>query len=280
MRHISFASDAAQEHYSVAMLIKGSAFNKYDLGRNYVKPLSEQGIDTNEVIAFTLAYEGNKAPVKLIKEYLDELLPLLKDLKTSLIYVADANYFKVLTKQSKAEIHHGYVLPCKIKGYEHMHVVLGINYQAMIYNPELQQKLDLSLDTLANQAKGTYEALGTGIIHSAQYPEGTQAIREALQSLHQYPSLGADIEAFSLQFNEAGIGTISFAWDEHNGIAFAVDYRPYPEPVQGLYGEYLHNAPVKKLLKEFFEQYQGEITWHNGVYDIKVIIYELWMKSL
>ena len=287
MRHHIFEEASS---YNVAVLIKSTSFNKQELLNNYVNPLVAQGIPMDSMIAFTLQYNpSGKASVKEIKQYLTNLLPALDSLSVKYLYVADSNYFKVLAGQTKAEPHYGYVLPCKIKGYEHMQVVLGMNYQALIYNPDLQAKLTLSLNTLASSIQGTYSALGSGIIHSAEYPETTESIAAALEKLHQYPSLSCDIEAFSLRFNKAGIGTIAFAWDKHNGVAFPVDYKPIlcqadidaaPMEAKELHGYYLPNPEVKRLLKKFFTEYKGKITWHNGVFDIKIIIYELWMKPV
>lgn len=283
MRHHLFEES---DSYSIALLIKSSAFNKQDLYVNYVHPLGEMGVAAKEIIAFTLDYnEAGKAPAGHIKDYLAKLLPALDSLKVRTLYVADSSYFKVLAGQGKAEPHHGYVLPCKVKGFEHMNVVLGMNYQALIYNPELQAKLNKSIRTVGDHALGSYLAPGSGIIHSAQYPETVQAIAEALQSLHQYPSLTCDIEAFSLRFNDAGVGTISFAWDKHNGIAFACDYVPVVHDGDetkdlNIHGHYFPNFAVRRLLKEFFETYQGELTFHNASYDVKVIIYSLWMENL
>jgi len=279
MKHHVFSQS---DTYPVALLLKSSAFNKQEIQNNYLYYLGSRGVSQDQVVALTLEYnDQGKAPVKFIKEYLEQLMPALDSLQSNLLYVADSNYFKVLTGQSKAEPHHGYVLPCKLKGYEHMNVVLGINYQALIYNPELTSKLENSLDALCSWLDGTYQAPGTGIIHSAEYPAGHEAIKEALQKLHQYPSLTCDIEAFSLRFNEAGIGTIAFAWDEHNGIAFAVDYEPmlgeYPSQIHGLQ---VPNAPIRCLLLDFFTSYQGDLTFHNASFDVKVIVYALWMQNL
>ena len=290
MRHIVFQE---AEKYSVAVLARTSTFNKQELLNNYVTPLVTGGVPLEEVIAFTLEYnEAGKAPSAFIKEYLGKLLPILEELKVKYLYITDAAYFKTLTGQTKAEPHFGYVLPCKIKGYEHMKVVLGINYLQLIYNPDLQAKLTLSLNTLVSHVAGTYKALGSGIIHSAQYPQGVQEIADALESLHQYPSLAADIEAFSLRFNEAGIGTIAFAWDEHNGIAFPCDYqravfddgRMNPDcPEESAASHHGFKKPdpvVRALIRKFLETYKGTITWHNATYDVKVLIYTLWMKDL
>ena len=281
MRHIIFTE---AESYHVAVLLKSSSFNKSEVLNNYITPLCNLGIQSDAVIAYSLEYEANgKVSAGFIKQYLDKLLETLQSIGVKLLYVADANYYKVLTKQSKAEPHHGYVLPCKYAGYEHMNVVLGVNYQALIYNPELQAKLTMGLETTAAHVAGNYQALGTGIIHSAQYPSTVADIKAALQALHQYPCLTADIEGFSLRFEEAGIGTIAFAWDEHNGVAFACDYKDGIDTVEelvGIHGNNGINKEVRKLLLEFFTTYKGELTWHNATYDLKAIIYTLWMKDL
>ena len=270
MRHIVFTESSS---YSVAFLLKPSAFISSDIRKHYIQPLINKGVPEAEVIAFTMKYdETNKASAKLIKEYLDHLLPGLVSLGVKYLYVTDSAYFKVLTGVSKADPNFGYVLPCKIKNFETMHVILGLNYQQLIYNPQLSEKLELSLNTLANKIQGKYQAIGSGILHSAEYPETLQNVAEALQKLHQYPSLTCDIEAFSLRFDEAGIGTIAFAWDQHNGIAFACDYQPLEEMVDGMYGHKVLNEPVRKLLREFFDTYSGELIFHNAAYDVKVLI--------
>jgi DNA polymerase-1 len=276
MRHIIFEE---ADTYSIAVLVKGTSFNKSELRINYIDPLVKKGVAEKEMIAFTLKYEDGKAPAKLIKEYLANLLPALHQLGVKHLYVADANYFKTLSGQAKAEPHFGYALPCKVKGYEHMTVVLGLNHQQLIYNPSLQQKLDLSIHTLATSISGNYQAIGQNVIHSAQYPNDVQSIAAALESLHQYDELTCDIEGFSLRFDQAGIGTIAFAWDEHNGIAFACDYASAQDG-SDLCGFPERNSPVRALLKNFFETYQGSLIFHNAPYDIKAMIAALWMKDL
>lgn len=278
MRHIVWEDHPT---YSTAVLVKASSFNKQEIENNYITPLNKSGVPAKDLIAFTLKYnESGKAPAAFIKDYLSNLLLALKSLEVKRLYVTDTAYFKTLTGQSKADPHYGYVLPCKIKGYEHLEVILGLNYHALIYDPTVQAKLDLSLKTLKDSIHGTYLPPGTGIIHSAQYPEGLQEVAAALQSLHQYPTLSADIEAFSLAFNEAGIGTIAFARDKHNGIAFPVDYCSYEtRPDEGYYGWFGPDPSARLLLKKFLTEYQGEITWHKADYDVMVIIYTLWMKD-
>ncbi len=278
MRHLFFET---AETYSVAILVKGTGFNKQEILNNYVEPLGISGIKSSEFISFTLKYDAaGKAGVKFMKEYLNKLLPSLKELGVKYLYVADTGYFKVLTKQVKADPHYGYVLPCKVDGFEDMQVVLGLNYQALIYNPDLQAKLTLSLNTLSAAIKGNYVAIGTDIIHSAYYPESLESIAAALKSLHQYPSLTCDIETFSLGFNEAGIATIAFAWDQHNGLAFACDYQEVFDDELGIVrGLQTDNYEVRKLIFTFLLTYTGTVIYHNATFDIKVLIYVLFMQD-
>ena len=277
MRHIIFEQ---AERYEVAVLTKAAAFNEMAMRNHYIEPLQKLGVAPNRMIGFTLEYnEAGKVPVAFIKDYLDKLLVALNSLGVKYLFCTDAAYFKTLTKMSKAEPHYGYVLPCKIQGFEHMQVVLGLNYQQLVYNPELYQKLDMSLQTLADAVQGSYQPLGHNIIHSAQYPPTYDDIAAALDSLHQYPELSADIEAFGLAFNEAGIASIGFAWDQHNGVSFLVDYKPIAGATAAPFGERRDNKPVKQLLLKFLTSYKGKLTWHNASYDLRSIIYELWMKD-
>lgn len=279
MRHQVFSEP--KDSYPIAILCKASAFSNQDMLDSYVEPLGKLGVAADQLIAFTLAYnEHGKAPASYVKTYLDGLLKALQSLSVTYLYVTDANYFKTLTGAKKAALHLGYVLPCKIKGYEHMQVILGLNYNQLIYDPTLQESLDLSLKTLATAIQGTYQAIGSNIIHSEYYPTKTYAIAAALDSLHQYPQLTCDIETFSLRFNEAGIGTIAFAWNQHEGVAFQVDYLPVPKREDGTYGIQIGNVPVRLLLRDFFEAYQGELIFHNASFDVKNLIYSLWMDDL
>ena len=261
MKHHLFLENST---YETAILIKSSSFNKAEIRETYVNHICN---DTS-VIAFTLKYENNKVSASMAKEYLENLLPALVSLGTKYLYVADAAYFKILTKVAKADPHIGYVLPCKIKGYEHLNCILGINYQQLIFNPTLKDKITLGLNALVSHIKGIYQPIGNSIIHSEAYPEGFREAWKALEQLYQYPRLTCDIEAFSLRFNEAGVGSIAFAWDKHNGIAFQVDCLETKKAKQSM----------RYCLRNFLATYKGELIFHNASYDIKALVYALWMR--
>ena len=145
MRHIVFETS---DQYPIALLIKNTAFNKQEIENVYLSVLTKAGIPAADVVAMDLLYNAsNKAPVSLIKEHLADVLEALDSVGTRIIYCADAAYFKQLTKQGKAEPHLGYVLPCKVEGYEHMDVILGVNHKSLVYNPANEPKLAMSLET-------------------------------------------------------------------------------------------------------------------------------------
>lgn len=262
IRHVKWSDGP----FHTAILIKQPALKIQELEKNYLPNL-----DKDSTIGFSLDYGGKKKPTAtIIKDYLKTLLPALESLSIKTLYCADGEYFKKLTKQTKAEPHLGYVLPCAIEGYEHMQVVYGVNYQSLFFDPKNIDKLALSLKTLEDHLAGNYKALGTSIIKHEEYPDSFSEIADALQKLHQYDVLTCDFEAFSLFFGDSGLGTVGFAWNQHEGLAFCCDYYA---------GTYRRNDSVRALLKKFFVEYEGKLIWHNANFDLKLAVYTLWMDE-
>lgn len=273
MKSIIFEPSSTHE---IAILIKESSFNRGELDNYYVTPLQKLGITRDKCLAVGLPYQNKKAPMKLCMSFLEPLLITLLKIGTKYILCNDAAYFKALTGAKKADPCLGYILPCSHKGYESIKVVYGLNYSSLQYNPAQQPKVDLSLSTLAQDYTGTVPTLGNSVIESAEYPFDPTEIRDLLASLHQYSMLTIDIEAFSLTLQEAYLGSIAFAWDSGNGIAFHIDYTPV-EMESGYSGVRVKNQLVRDILRNFLLEYQGTFIGHNVSYDFKVLIYELFM---
>ena len=275
MQHILFGSDPALAE--IAILIKTAAFAQSKIKAAYID--SQAAIPTDKFIAFDLAYKpNNKCPADFAKEYIVDLLPEIDILGITTLLVCDPNYFKYLTKNSKADAHYGYICPCAIDGYTHIDVILAPNYQAILYNPAIQTKLDTAVNAMVTHKGGSFVLPGTGIIHSAHYPDTITEIQKALKKLHQYSVLACDIEALSLQFWDAGISTIAFAWDKHNFIAFGVDR--YNLDTDFNWRSEPNKQIVRELLQDFLITYKGTLIYHSANYDIKVLVYVLWMKNL
>lgn len=262
----------------VGILIKESSFREAKLIQYYVQPMIDAGIPREEIVAFSLEYtQAGKAPASLIKDYLGTWLQSFRDAGIKYLLCADSAYFKALTKERKADSNLGYVLPCSIPGFEDMHVVYSLGYGALIHNPNQQEKIDLSLEALTTHYHGAYVAIGSDIIHEERYPNSMSAIKKELAYLHQFPSLAVDIEAFSLNLRDAGLGTIAFAETKHTGSAFFIEYQPIV-PEEGFYAVRAEAPKVKRLLRQFFESYKGKLIAHNASYDFKCLIHSLWMR--
>lgn len=262
----------------IGIMIKETAFNKDRLFKHYVNPMVDAGIPVEEIVAFSLEYTSlGKAPAHLIKDYIVTWLQSFKDAGVKYLFCADAAYFKALTKEKKADSNLGNVLPCAIPGFEDMRVIYSLGYGALLHNPNQQEKIDLSLSAVTAHYHGAYVEIGSDIIHEERYPNSVSALKKELAFLSNQPSLAVDIEAFSLNLRDAGIGTIAFAESRHSGCAFFVEYQPIV-PEGGFYAVRGNADKTKELLRKFFEGYQGKLIAHNASYDFKCLIHGLWMK--
>ena len=262
----------------VGILIKEAAFKEAKLIQYYVQPMVDAGIKREEVVAFSLEYtSAGKAPAHLVKDFIGTWLQSIKDAGVEYLFCADSTYFKALTKERKAEPHLGYVLDCAIPGFTDIKVIYSLGYGALIHNPNQQEKIDLSLEALVTHYHGSYVAIGSDIIHEERYPNSMSAIKKELAYLHQFPKLAVDIETFSLNLRDAGLGTIAFAETKHTGSAFFVEYQPVVSE-DGYYAVRGDSPKVKRLLKQFFESYRGKLVAHNASFDFKCLIHSLWMK--
>lgn len=277
MQYLRFSDS---ESFEVALLIKYSACKERELRQAYIEPLTNRDIAATTIMACSLPYNpAGKIPLGYAKDYLKDILPTLTDVGVTTLYVADAAYFKALTKLTKADPYLGYEVPCKLEGFEHFKVVLGVNHHSLLYSQTNEEKLLLSLDTLAESYKGNTPQIGSNLLVNSEYPETSEEIVQTLNDLLTKPELFIDIEAFSLNKHKAGIGTIAFAWDSHSGVSFCCDYKEAGFTDLPLEGTQEPNKFVRGLLKTFFTKYEGVMHWHRANYDIGVIIRTLWMKA-
>lgn len=279
MRYLSFA-DPELTQYPVVLLVP--SIRKDDILKHYFK---DTHLKPEELLVIqTHAAPGKKkTPAAEIKQWIaEDLGPALLDIKTEYLLVADAEYFKVLAKVSKVDQHLGYVMDC---AYGPWKVIYVPNYQAVFYDPErVGAKIISGMAALDDHRIGIYTPPGHKVISFANYPQSNWAIQQELNKLLSIPDLTADIEAFSLKHYDAGVGTISFAWNQSEGIAFPVDYVSHSERQEdGTYGFQQHNPALKIMLREFFIECRArghKLKWHSIGYDVGVLIYQLFMDHL
>lgn len=264
------------EDYPLCILV--NQIRKDDIKRVY---LDNYGIPESDVLLVGLHQSKvkKKTPVSEIKAFIEEeLITAFEDCKAQYLIVSDGDYFKALTgDNSPVDSNLGYVLNCV---YGPWKVVYVPNYRSVFYDPEkITKKIAQGMNALLNHINGKYAAPGAGIIKTAIYPKSEHEILDALDTLIKMNvPLTVDIEAFSLKHHNAGIGTITFCWNENEGMAFAVDYVEQQE--DGLFGKCVRNDDVRRLLRWFFEANQQTLIYHNIAYDVYVLIYQLYMKDI
>lgn len=259
-------SDETFEGYPIAVL--APKLEADGIVKEYINP---GNINPDNVIAYKLHQTGKKTPAGVQREFLDELMPTLAELSCEVLLVTDAAYFKTITGVDKADAYLGYVLPNtypeSLKGC--FRVIFIPNYRQVFYDPQrTRARITQALDALYDWEKGTYQDPGQTVIKNAYYPETVEEIMEWLERLYEMDcDLTCDIEGFSLKHYDAGLGTIGFAWNKHEGIAFAVDLGP-------------KGKIVRQLLTTFFINFKRRLIFHNISYDATVLIYQLFMEHL
>ncbi|QXV74734.1 DNA polymerase I protein [Rhizobium phage RHEph22] len=254
--------------YSICLLVQ--EIREEELRRAYLEPFN-LNLDGVLVIEQHRNPEAKKTPQKEIKAWIQsELVEVLTEQQVQYVVVDQAEYFKVLTKQSNAEPWFGYVMDSV---YGDFKVIYVPSFRSIFYDPDKRKgQIKLGIDALISHAQGQYEEPGTGIIQYSVYPRSVQEIQKFLDHLlESYDVLSADIEGFGLKHYDSGIGTIAFAWNQHEGGAFPIDLL-----TEG-------SGEARHILRDFFIQFRdkgGKLIWHHISFDVYVLIYQLFMDDL
>ncbi len=277
MRYLHYTPDTAIQ-YPICFLVP--RLSAGDILKSYIQPF---GIDPDEVLVlstFSGSSATKKPSAKEIKAYItDDLLPVFKDFSVQYVVVTDAKYFKTLTKATSIDANLGYVLPSIFGDQQIIYIP---NYQSIFYDPErVKAKIAQGIQAMIDHRNGVYTPPGTDILQQEHYPKKDEDIQAWLnQLLKMNCPLAIDIEGFSLRHHEAGIGTISFAWNQHEGIAFPVDYEEIQWADEAPYGRQVRNEKRRKMLRNFFEAYLEKAIYHHIAYDVYILIYQLYMKDI
>lgn len=263
--------------YPIAIL--GHQIRREEMIKTYLLP-NDLSMEDFIFIELHSAPGKKKTPAREIKEFIQqELQQVLDDAETQYIICTDSDYFKILTKEAKAEANLGYVCD-SVWGKQK--VIYAPSYRQVFYDPPVvKSKIAQGMDALLNHIRGQYAEPGQGIIEFEAYPDTPEKIKAWLdQLLEMNKPLAIDIESFGLKHYNAGIGTITFCWSKTQGIAFNVDYEPIPGATEAPYGRINRNDIVRNLLREFFIKYTQRQMYHNISYDVYVLIYQLFMDNL
>lgn len=263
-------SEPEKQKYPIVLLVQ--SIRKDEIKKEY---FDNSTIDINDVLVMDVhqSRTKKKTPVSEIKEYInDVLLPTFSGMGVEYVLVSDSEYFKVLTKASKVDVNLGYVLTSPLGDFK---VVYVPNYRAIFYDPDkIRDKISQGMRALEKHINNSYQEPGKDIIHFEDYPTNKIKIQEYLEKfIENKVDLAIDIETFSLKHFNAGVGTITMCWNEHEGIAFPVD-------CGYTIGVGHRNEEMRTILRDFFERFEGKTIYHNISFDVTVLIYQLFMKHI
>lgn len=256
MRHLTYVE---RDTYKYLFLV--SDISQYILSKYYFGGYPT--IRENSLIIDTYSSPTDKkTSADDIRQYMKEsVVPVIKDFGIEVIVTNDSSYFKTLSKKTKVDAFLGYKLDTEY-GVPVMYIP---SPNRIKHDPiRVQAQIEQVLSFLGGNTEP-----GQNIIGKSEYPNTFSNVKVCLDKLHQYDQLTCDIETFSLKPHLAGIASIGFAWNKHDGIAFQVDRSPN-EP----------NKEIRALLKEFFQSFSGTLIFHNISFDATVLIYQLWMEYL
>lgn len=229
----------------------------------YLKDIKEE-----DCLFIPLYFEKGKKKtrVKDMKSFLEEeVFKRVKEEKCKYLFVCNGEYFKCIAKVGKVDPYLGYVLP--IDG---LNVLYVPSYEGALYHEDtIRHKIGIALNAALAHSENHYKEPGKSIINTAIFPQSASEIEIVLDSLHHCDKLTCDIETWSLKHYDAGITSITFCWNEHEGTAFRVDF-----------SKNQRNEEVRELLREFFEEYKGTLIFHNITFDMYILTYQLYMKDL
>ena len=251
---------------------------RQEIRKHYYDPFLKDLPEDVMVCDIYLERGKKKTPVSVIKEYLNDLIPHLLDEGIEMIISTNGDYFKVLSRQPKSDSTIGDVHKTAVPGLNCAYVP---HYGRIFYDDKVQPKISIALESVVRWMKGDFSVIGESIIKFEAYPKTYEEIRDWLQTLLDMDrDLTCDIEGFSLKHYDSGVGTITFCWNEHEGIAFPVEYQVVTSPQDGMVGSYVLNPKLKKLLKKFFTLFAKKMIYHNISFDVYVLIYQLFMDHL
>lgn len=241
------------------------------------------GVDEKEIMAISPHFKpgAKKTPVKEMRQFLDEeFQDIGKDYSFKYILVANADYYKVITGQMKADADIGYVRP--VYWDENLFAVYMPSLAQIFHDPErVRSKIATAMEAIRNHKEGRYKTPGDDVIKTAYYPKTVNEIAYRLEWLYQMDvPLTLDIEAVDLKAHKSGIGSVSLAWNEHEGIAFPVDLVEIPGATEAPFTKMVVNHKVRKLLANFLIRFRQKIIYHNIAYDAYVLIYQLFMTDI
>jgi DNA polymerase-1 len=254
--------------YRVVILIKNPVIHHH-IRENYVKKLNTYGIKDSEILIIGFNPQGGKKDT--VGWLTNNVDTVLEKSRCKMLMVCDSKMYEYITGVKSSKGHCSYDVSTIFK-YK-TNCVPITNYRAINYNTQLAKKLIDGMNSLDIAINSLPKKINIRDVKYAEYPNTYDEIEKALHGLLNEQVLAVDIEAFSLSHLETGIGTISFSKDEDHAVCFCVEYIKLGEKTSAI--------ALRKLLVWFFTNCTAKYLFHRAQYDVKILIFDLfmWRKS-
>ena len=244
----------------VALLVKGSTNKPYILK----KYLSQLDVLSKRFVAQNVYYPDAGTLKK--KDLVAQAAYYLESFDTvgiETLIVTDAKYFEYFTKQ-KLEKSIGQAFACVIPNYEHLQVLPMLNSAYVDMQPHKIPLQTKAITTINDFFNGGIQKTEEFDFESYRTAKIKDEAFDLLDELLKVPTLTCDIETTGLVVGPATrILSIAFATDMYNAVSIWIN----------------DDAAMLKLLKKFLYNYQGTLIFHNGLFDVKHLIYNCFMED-
>jgi len=262
------------KEFTMALLLKSNAVfqdNKQKILINYLIPLSRiSGIPLAKDMCVLPAYHpstGNLKKVELVEET-SNILEYCRMNGIETLLVGDGKYFEYLTGEKGLEKQIGKIFECVVEDYD-MKILPVLNYTSLDMNPDKQPLQDRAFKTIADELNGCYSPDEGFEFESYEMVTEPSRAKELLKDYLKYDKLACDIETTGLPVGPTEILTIAFGHNTYNAFTIMV---------HDMYG-YGYEDTMHDLLKGFFHEFSGRLLFHNGLYDVKHLVYCLYMDG-
>lgn len=239
--------------------------NRFD-SFNSIKQYYFDSLQVDKVAAF------KAVPMKAeqIRQFFIEHIKHYPNAK--LFLVNDAIWFKALTRKSKVTPTIGtfYNLTNCTEECNHIRIGYIPDVKEVMYNVQAEEDVKFIFSKIRDFLNGTYTVPGLGLRDYVTYITDVDKIKSIIADLHNYKELACDIETYSLYLDETGIASISFSPTDTSAFAFTVEFNHTLEESNVIYEE----------LRQFFLNYRGKFIFHNGSFDVTILVNSIFMRGL
>lgn len=258
-----------QSEYKYAFIVEESSLNKEQLVKIYFEPLVDGHPNILDDFLFIgVSYDKPKtASIAHMKSEMEQVKKVLDKFNTKVLWIADNNYFRFLTKLSNPTAYFHEYINAQREGFEEVACLINYTPKAYLVNPNLKYEINDLARTFSTVVDNTYVTPGSDIVHSSVYIYDYPTLKYWLKKLLSYPRLAIDIETIGLLPSGRSMISIAFSWNKHNGIV--ISWPAYRWPT------YTKNVDYTIALHDFFLTYKGKKIFHNATFDIKHILANL-----